>query len=416
MCDLVMSVMTCGLIPAIYLYVLRDGDERSLPSYETECIDGQHRLFSLFHFYHSRWVTFGKKKELISIPFIGADKQVTHLFYQQTAETEEWRAEHREKRVDYLTLAQQNHFNRFLLSVCEVNDPLSLDERCALFTKLQAGRPVRGSDLWKNRVDVRLVKFISHEMRWESQVKQLLSDHCSINPKNYWLNWLLRAYLIQKAETPEDREAAYMRKDSEFNQLVKNSSPLFDTTPEDESAFAASIGRHFAFVDSLAPGTRLTPTLWFSSFTHLLRAPAHREDIIGGHMTWLSTENLTKPERKMWEGRGFDDAQRLSMFKRSMRVIESLCIPAAALPVGKRPSERARDAVWEAAFGDELEGQCICCNCTIYEDDWHCAHIVAVKLGGTDSQANLRPACKACNWEMGIENLWDYKRRRHSEE
>ena len=415
MCDLVMSVMNCGLIPAIYLYVLREGDERAISSYETECIDGQHRIFSLLHFYHSRWVPFGKKKELISINYVGADKQVTHLFYKKTAETEQWVTENREKRVDYLTAEQQGHFNRFMLSVCEIRDPLTLDQRCGLFTKLQAGRPVRGSDLWKNRVDVRLVKFISHDMRWEAQTKQLLADHCSMNPKNYWLNWLLRAYLIQKAETPEALEAAYMRKDAEFNQLVKNSSPLFDTTPEQESAFAAAVGRHFAFVDALPPGTRLTPTLWFSSFAHLLKAPAQREDIISGHMTWLSTEGMDSKQRKMWEGKGFEDDHRLSVFRRSIREIDSLCIPAAAVPVGKRPPPKVRDAVWEAAFGNDVEGKCVCCNCTIYEDDWHCAHIVAVKLGGTDSQANLRPACSACNWSMGIENLWDYKRRCYPE-
>lgn len=405
MCELIKTVMENGFIPGILLYALQRADERAKDSYRTECVDGQHRFFTFHHFFNSKPVELpGKKPFLIYLPYSEGGRTV-HVFYNRTAHTVAWEAENRDKRADYMTDEEKDHFNNFLLDIREIRSPLTLDQRRRLFLSLQKGIPVRGSDFYKNMTDVPLVKFISEEKRWEGETKQLMTDHLSINPKQYWLHWLVRAYLIKQAQSVDAIVAAFMLKDSLISNMIKKEGPLLEAKSESLAAFNTSITRFFAFLQNLPAGVKLTPTQFYAVFTHLLDAPDGREEIIVSHMKDWSTEGMTSKQRKMWENRGFEEEERRDWFKRSLDEIKRIRIPAAEVGARKNIPKKIRDRLWIKYFGSSQEGICVCCKGQISQNNWECAHVIAHKCGGSDGEDNLRPTCRSCNREMGTENL-----------
>ena len=411
MCDLISSVMHCGFIMGFLLYKLQPGDEGLAEGFRTECVDGQHRLYTFFHFFNSKAFLLGKKKVLISLPYTGADGRTVNVFYKKTADTDEWAAENRDKQVDYFTPQEQDHFNNFLLDVREIRSALSSDQRCKLFLSLQKGKPVRGSDYYKNKTAVPLVKFIAEEMRWEKQVKNSLESHCTVAAKSYWLHWIVRLYLLQQASDDDEKVVAFMRKDAQITDMMKNGSPLLNSTAETEAAFKKSVTRFLSFLENLPAGVKLTPTQFHVVFVHLLNAEEGREIIITSHMKEWSMYGMNAKERKMWENRGFEDAERQDGFERSLDEITRWTTVAPEIGARKTIPKKIRKKVWSNAFGLATTGHCVCCKEEIDMAHWEQAHVIAHACGGKDTADNLRPTCRGCNREMGTENLWAYKAR-----
>ena len=416
MCDFIATVMRNGLIPGILLYILHATDERAKETYRAECVDGQHRFFTLFHFFNSKVISLPDKKPfLIYWPTIYTDTgRSVCVFYKKTADTEAWEAEHKEMRVEYMTSSMQNHFNNFKLDVKEITAQMTLDERRKEFLSLQKGVAVRGSDLYKNKTDVPIVKFISEVKRWEVPVKELMSAHLSMKPKNFWLNWLVRCYLIQEASDEAERTEAYMEKDTAITKMMKDNHPRLKTTPEKEAAFDAAIQRFFAFLNSLAAGVKLTPTQFYAVYTYLLDADEGREEILTSHMKGWSTEGMTKKQRGMWENRGFEDEERQDWFERSLDELGRFLVAAEEVGARKTIPKKIRERVWANVFGEEVVGACVVCEDEIHVDNWDCAHIIAHKCGGSDKEENLRPTCRTCNRSMGTDNLEVYRARYHT--
>lgn len=419
MSDFIGSVMSSGFIPGILLYKLQADDERTKPSYRTEVVDGQHRFFTLLHYFHSHPVTLpGKKPFLITLPHM-QDGQTVHLFYKQTADTEAWELENREKRLAYMTEAEKDHFNSFLLDIREIRDPLTLDQRRKIFLSLQKGTPVRGSDLYKNRTDLPLVRYISEERRWEEPVKTLMRDHLTLNPVQYWLHWVIRAFNIFKAIDAEKRIEAFMMKDSTITQMMKKGNIMFEASPEDTARFGPIMERYIAFLSAIPVGTKLTPTLFYASFTHLLNAPSDREAVISSHMRDMSQDELlslsTSRKKKekvgMWENRGFEDDARKDAFERTLAVIACLRVPAPTHKARNNIPKKLREKVWANSFATARKGICKCCCEIIDVNNWECAHIKAHRFGGLDQEANLVPTCRPCNRSMGTENLEEFRQR-----
>ena len=71
-----------------------------------------------------------------------------------------------------------------------------------------------------------------------------------------------------------------------------------------------------------------------------------------------------------------------------------------------------RYKVWEKYIGNVLKGKCYCCEeHEIMVQNFEAGHVIARALGGSDTIENLRPICSVCNKGMGIENLYEYKKR-----
>jgi 5-methylcytosine-specific restriction endonuclease McrA len=413
MCDLIKTIMSEGLIPGLILYKLQ-GEERSADSpYRYEMVDGQHRFFTIQKFFNSELVTeAGGKPFLISWIYRDASTgRDVHIFYKENDATKEWAAQHRIP-FSYMTEEEKDAFNSFKIDVKEIKDPLTLDQRRAIFVSLQQGVSVRGSDLLKNKVEVRLVRFIVEEARWESKMKEVLAARCHMNPKNYWLHWVIRFFLILN---PLDKleEEKFAIRDADLTKMIKDGSDYLMSDEEEEEQLQVAVERFFAFLDSLPVGVRLPPVHFYALFTHLASAEDGREDLLRGHIAEWANNAHTKAWKKAWENRknGDDDGARAEQFARCVDQLER--IKAPALPPGTRTSipKKLRLKVYRNAFGSEADcGFCYCCGDLItYDEDYEACHVIASKNGGSDTFENLRPGCRSCNRSMGTQDMREFK-------
>jgi len=66
--------------------------------------------------------------------------------------------------------------------------------------------------------------------------------------------------------------------------------------------------------------------------------------------------------------------------------------------------------VWDKYIGAEKGlGKCYCCQANLDSKNFECGHVKAVKKGGANTLANLRPICGCCNKSMGTQNLEHFK-------
>ena len=104
-------------------------------------------------------------------------------------------------------------------------------------------------------------------------------------------------------------------------------------------------------------------------------------------------------------------------FKRSIttRVLRSTAADDANYKEYKKKTipKSLKKLVWDTWIGPS-EGQalCKCCeNQEIRQIDFHCGHILAERLGGTNTVENLWPICSQCNLSMGTMNLYEFKEK-----
>ena len=60
-----------------------------------------------------------------------------------------------------------------------------------------------------------------------------------------------------------------------------------------------------------------------------------------------------------------------------------------------------------------MDHSCFVCGCQLNIENFECGHVVSVFWGGDTTLENLEPICGSCNKDMGIENLYQYKKREH---
>jgi len=409
--ELISQVCFQGYIPPILLYSISAEDRSTLEgSHDYEVVDGQHRLTTLWHFYRSEPVVCpGGKQILISLPYKEIDGAVTHLFYKETQHTLEWVREKGLKHA-YMTPREKNMFDDFPLNLQVITSPQTLDQRRQLFIALQRGKPVRGSDLYKNKTEIPLVRFISEQDNWETRFKTILREHCSVHPDNYWLHWVSRCYLMQTASDYIGQVKAFMCSDSEINGMLKKASPSLATTPESEQKFRSSLERFLPFIQSLDSNVELNPCQFFACFALLSDAEEGREDVLRSNM--LEWAKSGKTYKRYWENRADITPEMVqSCFENALREIDSIKDPVQPPVRRKRCAKIVRDAVWLHYFGKSEKGICQCCGKEISRSNWECAHIVAHKNGGEEVLSNLIPSCKSCNVQTGTENFVDFTKR-----
>lgn len=411
-CDFIATIMMTGFVPAIVLYKLQPTDPKKFATQTKECVDGQHRFFALEHYFYSKPVELDGKKPFM-ISWCWQDEQtgrVTHVFYAKNEATEKWEAENRQLSVAYMTEAEKDHFNDFPINITEFEDPMTLQQRREIFCSLQKGVPVRGSDLYKNFTDVRLVSFITEEMAWESKLRDKMLSYLTKSVKSFWIHWFVRMFMITRAVMNEgDVENAYGRTDGEITKMFKDNRDL-TSTEEEEVAYMEAIDRFFRFLDTLPAGIKFSPTHFYALFTHFLHEGSEREDILRGHMAGWTKDGVSKEAKKMWE-KGHSKDERVAYFNHCLDSLER--IKHVAREVGARKSipKKIRDKCWSSVFGKAESGTCHCCSEEITLTTWHCGHIIAHAQGGDDSLSNLRPVCGSCNCSMGTENMDDFKKR-----
>lgn len=412
MCNLISTIMSQGLIPGLILYKLQ-AVERSGECYY-EMVDGQHRFFTVQKYFKGEPVTeTGGKPFMITWIYRDSSGRDIHIFYKENDHTKEWIAQNRHALVTYMTDEEKDAFNTFKMDVKEIKDPLTVDQRRAIFVSLQQGVSVRGSDLLKNIVSVPIVRHIVEEMGCESRMKDILATRCWINPKNYWLHWVIRFHLMLSASADTTEEDQFAIRDSEITLFIKRESPMLTSTKEQQDYLQESVERFFSFLDTLPPGVKLSPSHFYALFSHLSTADAGREEILYGHMNDWANNSKTKEWRKVWEknNKGLEDDDRALYFSSLKDELERIKFPAREPEARKSIPKKLRVQVWIRDFGSlEEMGECYCCKEEIsFDKDYEAGHIIAHAQGGSDTADNLRPVCQCCNRSMYMQNMEEYK-------
>jgi hypothetical protein len=417
MCALISAIMHDGMLGGLVMYKLQAKDERARPEFRYEMIDGQHRFFTISKYFNSEIVTeVGNKPFLITWINRAADGTNTHIFFKKTAATEEWESQNRSLKVDYMTEDECEHFQTYKMDMKTVRDPLTFDQRRDLFVMLQKGVSVRGSDLLKNEgIRNPLVRYIVETSRLETPFKKLLADRCWMNPKNYWLHWAIRAFLIVNPPADTLSEEQFAIRDSQLTKMIRDGAPCLQTKEEEHLQFGAILERTMKFLDTLPKGVKLPPSHLFAVIAHLAQGEEDREEILMGHIDEWANNAYAKLWRK---GKGWDKAdkeEKMMYFSSLVDELDRIKMPA--LKVGERKTipKKLREKVWHTSFGDEVEGSCYCCDETIiFDRNYHVGHIIAHAQGGSDKVDNLRPVCRSCNLEMGVQNMDDFKKKYYS--
>ncbi len=84
-------------------------------------------------------------------------------------------------------------------------------------------------------------------------------------------------------------------------------------------------------------------------------------------------------------------------------------------PIRRKFTKAERKKIWNehvGPFETTFSGPCYTkCGSVIYRDDFHMAHCVALKKGGSNELSNIRPVCKDCNLSMGTGDLHEFSNK-----
>lgn len=409
------SIMNSRLIPGIIIYKLQPDDLREIPTHRWECVDGQHRVYTLENYRNGVMVSVDKKQFMITWEYKDLEKkETTHVFYKPTPDTEAWIAEHSKLKFAYMTDEEKDYFDEFKLDVREIKDSLTLDQRREIFIHLQQGVHVRGSDLCKNYTHLPLIRYIVDTLRLENDCKELISKHCHLNTKKYWLHWVIRMYCMVFPSKDKDHIDEFLTSDTTINKKIKNRDPRLNSTSEQETVFKQVLDRFVKFMNNLSPATKLSPCQLFAVFHHLRTNDDSREVIVASHLEdW--GRNTDTALKNAWEGgkrkRGQDEEDRRKIYLDALEDLDSIKVCASEIPPRRTIPKNIRTNVWFKHFGNSNKGTCECCREEITQNNWELAHIIAHVAGGTDDESNMLPTCRGCNRSMGIMNLYNYKKR-----
>jgi hypothetical protein len=420
MCDLIDTVMCRGFIPGICLYKLHETDDKECDEHTKECVDGQHRLFVLSHYFLGKNVDLpGKKPFLISWKHLdSATGRITHVFYEKTPSTEKWENDHPTLLVGYMTPKEKEDFAEYTVSITEFTTQMSLSQRRTLFRKLQMGSPVRGSDLYKNSDHVPMVAFIVDDMGWEASVKPVMMNSLATSPENYWLAFLIRMCLmvrvINNDGTEDDVKDAFMLTDGAINEMIKKNTSDLKISDDENDMFEEVITNFFSYLETLPEGVKFSPYQFYALFAFSLTADSDRMELIYTHMMPWSTSVKGK-DKKKWQNK-VEVAERVATYQRHCEYLESITVEARPIEGRTNIPKGVRDLVWTDFFGDSPKGSCYCCGKELLRDKkngWHQGHIISHHAGGKDERINLRPECGGCNMSHQTEHMDAFKARCH---
>jgi hypothetical protein len=419
MCLFVTHILRKGILNgAVMLYKLQADERPTGPEMTWECVDGQHRIFTAYHYINSVPVCLpGKKPFLISAPYKDEmSGATTYVFFKETDDTRRFAA--LGNSVAYMTEEEQDDFAEYLVDVKKICEPMTLDQRRDLFLAAQRGVPVRGSDLLKNHVELSLVRYISEEREWEPTIKALFKARLTIDPRNYWLHWVIRLYYITSSctslstLTTTDR---FIITDHRIGKDIKDKEPPVALNPDATAltAFGAKMDRFLSYLSGLPDHVKFSPCHFYALYAYIADAPDSRLVDLAAHLGDWADDSATKIQKKAWESRahGSDDEERRMFFETDLDSLDSYtgeATPVSEPPAPRKPiGSKKRKALWERDFGStDTDGKCAkCSKCLSFRSHWEASHILAHAMGGADDLDNLRINCRTCNRVTGAKHM-----------
>uniref|UniRef100_A0A6C0DSK7 HNH nuclease domain-containing protein n=1 Tax=viral metagenome TaxID=1070528 RepID=A0A6C0DSK7_9ZZZZ len=417
------TIMTNGITQPLWFYKYQPDDHKEKQSYEYENIDGQHRLFVMTHF--KLGTPIDGKYNMIYWHYKN-DIVDECVFYEENSHTREWEKNNQDKIVRYMDKNQQHDFNRFKIVVNEIICKLTFEQRCDIFTSLQMGSQVRGSDLYKNYHHIPVIRIImehGHEKIYYNNLK----NHLTVNHDKYWLEKFIRFYLISNAETEAKRLEYFDWTDGQIRKMLKaeRTTCLFEITETQISKFIKDVEILENILSKLQPDTKFTPIQLSALYHHIQQIDSTNETEITNIVNYCDewAGNVCHAsEIKLWEQHINDKRYRNDVIEKRKvcfyRSIVELTIMSQTESMKKskqigprKVTLKLRKQVWKNWGGDEEKANCWTCNKCIKKTNWECGHIIAHSEGGSDDLSNLILQCKGCNRNQGTENAFLYKKR-----
>ena len=422
------TIMSNGVTPSLWFYKYQEGDEKEDANHKFENIDGQHRMFVITNYRSGTFIN--DKGEMIFWDYKHGDEHHC-IFYEENANTRIWAANNPDKIVKYMDETEKYDFDNYNIVVNVIHCKLLFEQRCVIFTSLQHGTPVRGSDLYKNFLHIPLIKWLM-DNNFEKKYNEYIKNHLTVKHDKFWLEKAIRFFLVSTAKTEEERYEYFNWTDPQIRKMIKaeRATCLFDITSEQFSKFKNDIETLEIILSRIQTDTRFTP-IQLSAIYHVIQTIDKSnttliDNIVNYCDKWAGKVS-DKSELTLWEqhinDKDYKDEvirKRNDYFERSIEELKGFSNSYFIEPkvIGPRKvTLKTRKQVWKNWSNHDNEtANCWTCFKLIKKTKWECGHIVPHSGGGSDEIENLIVQCKQCNRSQGAENAYEYKKRINPDE
>jgi len=417
---------------------------------EYETIDGQHRLFVFKYWFSGRplpHIDSFSKNNMIYIRIKNSNKV---LFYKENEHTRTWAKLNNRSAMymcdDYYNKKERNLFLNIKVKFVIHNDYMTLDQRKAEFLSLQNGIKVTNSELYRN-INSDLTNAIYENQIERLFVKSRLIVTC--NPYKYRVQHMIRDYHIVKNPDQVIEYLVTLTDKKLGDELSKRNTKHLGVTSQAEfNKFMIVMKRMVIIAEThdTSNKTKLSPIAYYA-LLHRVACMTNDEfqcryPIINTYISSCAdngfnatfnkkaqehldiNSNDIKALRTIWERKHIFNTPefKTKIFNICGELIDSYITERPKLttePVcdRKQLSPKHRMIVWKKTYGQANDGVCSVCKLHKIHSGkhgFHTGHIIAHTKGGTSDLKNLLAICNVCNIDMGIQDLYEYKKTKIS--
>ena len=408
------TIMMNGIIPELVLYKFQQEDVKIKSTHIWECFDGQNRLSVIWYYRNGIPITSNKRTFMIYW-YIPETKM--YVFYDKTPDTEAWALEYNDRTVEYLPTEDKNDFDNMMLNIKYVESPMSYDNRCREFSKLQNGTKVTGSDLYKNAIDIPIIQFMmSHG--FEKRFKAKFCDSLTVNHLDFYLHNFIRMYLLlcSSASSSDDKRKIILSNDNkEIKIWIIKKSPKLTELTEHFSEFEEKMEDVMSFLTDYLPGVKIPPTYFHTLFAYIFLEDAKIPRALLATFVRNWVKCCPTEDKKLWQKPKTIDRLPFLVDRCILDIEQHFdTILSGNVPEIEKPvSSSVRLQIWNRDHGDIADTDKVHCpmGCgnMMTKRRHHCAHRIARANGGTNDPENLISTCISCNLEMGTMSTYEWR-------
>jgi hypothetical protein len=393
---LIASVMLNWPTPLLTFYKLQPADSDYTTGFRFECVDGQNRLSAIFAFRSGIPIINDKGKE----------------------ETVTWTRPSTGEEVTYAELSDEERgwFDDYDVAVTIIQSPMTLEERKAMFTRLQNGTKISVGEYMKNTTHP-ISQFVSRHAlrdRFQPIIKGFMSG------SGDWMDVLADCVTLY-VKGAGDVFSCLDRSQTDLRHLLKKNPKLTPDnkhyirpiTEEDDVRLLALFERLFTLLQATKTvGTPKCHKFHVTVlFAHLMTTEADASATVVQRWCKTTSQRIRKD---VTEGVRSPEIYQALLDELQATITDDASNSDASSVDSKKkrklPPKKIRDSLWVKHFGASGSGICQCCEMPIQfsSGKWHQAHIVAYEKGGKDTLDNLVPTCSSCNLSCATEDLRDF--------
>jgi len=387
------SIMLNYPTPLIILYTLRPTTEDDAAAYAAgvrwECVDGQNRLCAI--------KAFRSGSEIIN------DRGVSEAVF--------WESPTGRKHYRDLSPEEQEYFNGYDFKVVIIQEPMTLDERKAMFILLQDGTPISRTEYIRS-TEHPVSKFICRTDMRDKTLGVTNGYMLAGGPRGEWIIMLADCITLFLNRSSADLLEVLSRDWGTVRRILgckEEAAPrtkydMSVTTPDDAPLmvlFDKLIGILEAAKADKIKYHRFHVVVLFHQLLTGAAVPSTER-----LRTWFKTHKEVSTKTKAKE-------PSPAIYRWLIEELAAEPVAPVAKPVRAHFSKSARRTVWARHFGGVTTGACVCCEKSIGILGFAMAHIDSVASGGSNDLTNIVPTCDDCNEACSDMNLREWCGQMH---